>query len=190
MTTGSSWNGQWQASGPARIGSALIRLPVGHTFPQRRHCTLQPLPERRSVYFHAHRHYPCPGLAGRALYAPKVRHLGARFRWSSTWTATDSGAVSAGSNPAGGTTRWPANMASYLGRCSLASIMYCAANCRQTPVFAVGCGPGMDQDSHGLPSPSAPSMGSRAPTWMAPRGRIAARRLRRLWAEPVRRAAV
>ena len=33
----------------------------------------------------------------------RVRHLGARFRWSDTYTATDSGAVSAGSNPAGGT---------------------------------------------------------------------------------------
>jgi hypothetical protein len=32
----------------------------------------------------------------------RVRHLGARFRWSGTYTATDSGAVSAGSNPAGG----------------------------------------------------------------------------------------
>jgi hypothetical protein len=71
MTTGSSWNGRWQASGPApdRLRSSFGWLLVTR-FPQRRHCTQQPLPERPSAYFRAHPHYPCPGLARRALYAP------------------------------------------------------------------------------------------------------------------------
>jgi len=35
------------------------------------------------------------------------------------------------------------------------------------PVCAVGCGPGVDQGSHGLPSPSAPSIRSNR-TWSRP----------------------
>jgi hypothetical protein len=103
MTTGSSWNGRWQASGPARDrlrpSSAACWSHVPST--QTLHATAA---ARAPIGV-----FPCsPALPVSWAGEPhpiraRVRYLGARFRWSGTYMATDSGAVSAGSNPAGGT---------------------------------------------------------------------------------------
>jgi hypothetical protein len=103
MTTGSSWNGHWQASGPAgdrlRPSSAACWSHVSPTQ------TLHTAAAARAPIGVFPRTPPLPvsWAGGPRPIRARVRHLGARFRWSSTCTATDSGAVSAGSNPAGGT---------------------------------------------------------------------------------------
>ena len=88
---------------------AAPRLPAGHTRRPRRRDTARtkPLAESRPMRLYAHRHHPVqsawrPGPAGCARYAPGQDAPERVLRWSGPCRATASGAVSAGSNPAGG----------------------------------------------------------------------------------------
>ena len=105
MTTGSSSNGPWQVSHPAQpfFPSSPARLSCACNTGQTQHAH-QPPPESRSARSPlAPRRPPQPRSCRLRPIHARVRHQRARLGRSERYGATDSGAVSAGSNPVGGT---------------------------------------------------------------------------------------